>query len=270
MTLSEDFKKPINIIFLILAIAGLASGFYFYKASQKTKSISYHIDEPSSLIYDSNNSSSAIKVLEKDSIPIKDNVYLLTGVIWNSGDLPILREDVRQSLSINLSSAKKILDFKIIKQTDPSIANFNLIKNSNNSLVLKWKYFDPGYAFKFQIIYTGFDKAQFILDGRVLDIKQFNRFPYLGNEINPKPIFVILIAVSSFLLWFISRLNKANNTFIIRLKNYLIAKENIGITMITLKTMAITFLLLGIYSLINLVLTLVDLYNYLNTNIPFR
>jgi len=175
MTFIEDLKKPINYISIVLAILGIASGFFFYLNSKKNKAISYNITEPSSLIYDSKNSSSAIKVIEKDSIPIKDNVYILTGTIWNSGNLPITNEDVRQNLSLNLASSKKILDFKIIKQTDPSIAKFNLTSKDGKSLSLSWKYFDPGYGFKFQIIYSGYENSQFNLTGKILDIDEFQK-----------------------------------------------------------------------------------------------
>jgi hypothetical protein len=175
MTITEDFKKPINLIFLLLAIAGIALSFFFYFNGRKTKAISYQINEPSSLIYDSKNSSSAIKVLEKDSIPIKDNVYILTGKIWNSGDIPIDNHDVRESIALNLLSSKKILDFKIVKQSDPTIAKFQLSKKNNNSLLLSWRYFDPGYEIEFQIIYTGYQDSKFNLSGKVLDINKFEK-----------------------------------------------------------------------------------------------
>jgi hypothetical protein len=175
MTISEDFKKPVNVIFLLLAITGIGLSIFFYFNGRKTKSISYQINEPASLIYDSKNASSAIKVLERDSVLVKDNVYLLTGVIWNSGDIPIPIQEVRKKISLNLAYAKKILDFKIVKQTDRDVASFDLTKNNRNSLSLSWKYFDPKYGFRFQIIYTGKENPQFSLVGKILDVSEFKK-----------------------------------------------------------------------------------------------
>lgn len=175
MDSKEDFKKPLNVVFLFLAIASLALSVFLYFNGKKTRNISYQIDEPSNLIYDSKNSSSKIKVILKDSIAIKDNVYLLSGVIWNDGDLPISKEDVRQTLMLTLTNTKEILDFKIVKQTYPDIAKFRLSQINSKSLVLDWKYFDPDFAFKFQIIYTGYNNARLNLTGKILDVKSFKQ-----------------------------------------------------------------------------------------------
>jgi len=183
MTLSNDFKRPVNVVFLLLALVGILLSIFFYFTGRKTKAISFQINEPSSLIFDSHNASSAISVIEHDSVPIKDNVYLLTGVIWNSGNESISIDDIRQNISLNLFSAKKILDFKITKQTDPTIAKFNLVKTTDSSIALFWKYFDPGYGFKFQIIYTGDNSAEFNLKGKILDIKEFEKVNTQDNEL---------------------------------------------------------------------------------------
>jgi len=197
----EDFKKPINIIFLLFAIIGLASSFYFYSVGKKIKSISYQTDEPSYLIYDNKNSTSAIRVVDKDSLIIKNNVYLLTGVVWNSGNLPISNDDVRLSINLNLPNALKIIDFKIVKQIDPEVANFKLTKLSNKSLSLSWKYFDPGYSFRFQIIYTGYENSQFNLSGKILDLSNFKNEVAVKKDPSQREIYVfslILVIILAF------------------------------------------------------------------------
>lgn len=192
MTFFEDAKKPYNIFTTGLAFIGIALGVFFYIKSTKNKSISYQISEPSSIIYNSKNSSSKIQVLERikdttkekrlsDSLssylfnPIQSDVFLLTGVIWNSGDLPIDSKDVRKMMELNLKGANKILDFKIAKQIDPEVADFALTQKSFRTIRLTWKYFDPGYALKFQIIYTGDENAQFDLEGKILGVTNFEK-----------------------------------------------------------------------------------------------
>ena len=191
MTFIEEIKKPVNLFFAFLGIAGLAWGVFTYVTEKKVKSLSYQVTEPSSLIYDSKNSSSKIKVMVRmeDSLktqnnfkdidtvymPVEGNVYLLTGVIWNSGDKPITKEDIRKEITLTLASAKRILEFKIVKQIDSEVAKFRLVHRSNNSIVLNWNYFDPGYAFKFQVIYSGNENSSFKLAGKILEIKTFQK-----------------------------------------------------------------------------------------------
>lgn len=198
MTFKEDILRPFNYISLSLAIVGIVLAVFFYLDGKRTKSISYHIDQPS-LIYDSENASSAIKVVAKDSSPIDDDVYLLTGIIWNSGNLPISNEDVRKTISVSLSPSEKILDYKIVKQTDRDIAKFLLVKNDNKSLNLAWQYFDPGYGLKFQVIYTGDDNPKFILSGKVLDVKSFSNIKQIERPSYVLAGFILLGLVGVFI-----------------------------------------------------------------------
>ncbi len=175
MTQLNDFKKPVNIISLLIGVLGIILSLLFYFNGKKIKSISYSIAETPSLIFDSQNSTSAIKLYEKDTILIKRNVYLLTGTIWNSGNLPIDKTDVRIPITLNLNKSDRILDFSVTKQKDASIASFVLNKIGNNILKLDWKYFDPNFGFSFQIIYEGDISNNFQLYGKILDISNFHK-----------------------------------------------------------------------------------------------
>lgn len=175
MTYFNDFKKPVNIISLFIGVLGIILSLLFYFNGKKVKSISYSLAEAPSLIFDSKNSSSAIKLYEKDTVLIKSNVYLLTGTIWNSGNLPVEKIDIRLPVTLNLYKSNRILDFKITKQKDPSIANFVLTKISNSTLGLDWKFFDPNYGFSFQVIYEGDIIHNFQLKGKILDVSNFSQ-----------------------------------------------------------------------------------------------
>ncbi|MBL0273601.1 MAG: hypothetical protein IPQ06_11165, partial [Chitinophagaceae bacterium] len=201
MTFISDFKKPINIIPLIIGILGIVLSFFFYFDGKKVKNVSYSLPETPSLIFDSKNSSSAIKLYEKDTVLISRNVYLLTGMIWNSGNLPIDKSDIRVPITLVLDKSNRILDFKIIKQKDSSIANFVLSKTNNNILSLDWRYFDPHFGISFQIIYEGDVTHSFQLKGKILDVSNF-----LQEKINNKPKSLWswdFILILSFLILFL-------------------------------------------------------------------
>ena len=84
MSSIDDFKKSVNFIGLLLGVIGIVLSLIFYFNEKKVKQLAFFQNGSTSLIYDSKNSSSSIKMYEGDSILTTNNVYLLTGTIWNS------------------------------------------------------------------------------------------------------------------------------------------------------------------------------------------
>lgn len=190
-SLLDEAKKPFNkltlrlaYVSIVIGILGLIVGAVFYYKSIKEKNISYQIYEPTSLIYDSQNAFSKIKLIEKDSILIAENVYLLTGKIWNSGDLPIEKSDMRKQLSFVLGGAKRILDFKAFYLNDLVEANFKIEKDYDNSLKIDWDYFDPNFGFSFQILYLGNKSSDFKITGNVLGISNLSTLKSDSYKLN--------------------------------------------------------------------------------------
>ncbi len=173
MNFIEEIKKPFNFISLTIGIIGIFLSIFFFLKSQKSKEISYQFEDTSSLLYDSNNLSSSILISYKDSLPIRNNVYLINGVIWNSGDYEIEKKDVRKVLNIALDNHVKIIDYKILEEKDKSISGFKLNRDSFNTLTVDWDYFDPKFGFKFQIIYENSKPSQINLKGKIFDIDEF-------------------------------------------------------------------------------------------------
>lgn len=175
MTLLEEIKRPFNLITLTMALISIMLSIIFYYNGKNIKEISYSINNESSLIFDSKNSTSKIKLIEFDSVKIPNNVYLISGTIWNSGNKPILKEDIRKSLTIELSKKSRILDYKIVKEKEKEISKFYLSQICNNILEVHWSYFDPDYGFYYQIIYTSEDISEINIKGKVLDISDFRK-----------------------------------------------------------------------------------------------
>jgi len=204
MTIIDEIKKPFNVITLTLTIFSIALSVVFYFKSVKEKSLSFQLNQPSALIYDSKNSFPSLKMYEKDTIPIDGNVYLLTGAIWNSGDFSFDKSDIRLPLTVVLKKTNRILDFKITKQKDEMVSNFKLTKLNPNSLKIDWDYFDPGFGLIFQIIYIGEENPDFELNGKILDVESFkNKVKPESRNIKEKLLWIIL-AFFNFLMaiWF--------------------------------------------------------------------
>lgn len=195
MNFWEEFKRPFNIVTLTLAVVGVVLAYYFYHKDHRFREIDYNL-LPVSKIFDKTKATPAIKLVEKDTIPIKDNVYLIAGTIWNNGNTPISKEDIRKQLSIKLADCKRILDFNIVKQNDSALAKFTLNKKDDNSLNIDWAYFDPKFGFTFQIIYIGSEDPHFCLEGKILDIEEFKNMQTTQNSIWVMALFIVIAAAS--------------------------------------------------------------------------
>jgi hypothetical protein len=239
MTLIQELRKPYNLITFILTIFSILISFYFYFKAEKEKALSFNIQEPTSLIFDSKKSVSTITIYEKDSVPIRQNIYLLTGTIWNTGDYPIYKSDLRQPLSISLKTSNRILDYKINKQKDNAIAYFTLKKIDNSNINIDWKYFDPNYGFKFQVIYVGDSDSGIKLKGKILDISEFEQIE-ITKEIDPYSKYISLVVMLLALIngVFVSKKMFRKNPIDIRLRilnGLLVLVPLIGIGYIVVK-----------------------------------
>ena len=173
----EDLKRPVNAIALGIGLLSLVLSVVFYYDSQKSRTPAFLEEARRPKIYDNKLSSATIKVLDKNAVPITDDIYLLTISFWNAGAIPIEPEDVRQPVRINISGAKRVVDYSIVSQTSPDIAQITLTEvaqqSADNSIIpleLSWKHLDPNFGAKVQILYTGPEDAPISLSGNIVGV----------------------------------------------------------------------------------------------------
>lgn len=145
--------------------------YLFYYNTIQVKNISYSVSEVRK-IFDNTQVTNKIKILDKNSKEIKQDVFIATISLWNSGNLPIEPFDIRLPIELASNLPIKIIDYKIIKEIDPEITNFKLIETKNNMNIL-WKHFDPKSGLKFQLLYQGKENVNFFLKGKILGINNF-------------------------------------------------------------------------------------------------
>lgn len=153
-------KRFWGYLFGIITVAGFAIGiigFILLISSIKISEISYNIQTPSYKIYDNEliSQTSTLNFILKDSIDVDQNIFLATFSIWNSGDLPIKKEDLREKIEIKFSGVDKLLDLKVIKEVEEGISEFVLKQVNDSVFLLDWDFFDPAYGLKIQFIYFG-------------------------------------------------------------------------------------------------------------------
>lgn len=207
-----------------LAVAGLILGIFgilltVYLAKEKKREPVYSVIKTPSLIFDRFNASSNIKLIVNDSLLLSENVYITTLVVWNKGKLPITKEDIREDLFIYCSdSTSKMLEFNIMEENESGVSNFKLIPK-NDSLQIGWDYFDPGFGFKIQVIYTGNDTTKIVVSGKVLGSKVKQVTTKEKGSLSPFTLFLIIVLVYSLLIFqiwtFIDLLKRANTELVI-------------------------------------------------------
>src|SRR2546423_2429836 len=150
MSTLDDFKRPVNAIALAIALVSLALTVVFYYNAKKEARPTFLSEEKRPKIYDSKISSANIKVLDKNSVAITDDIYLLTIRFWNSGELPIEPENVRKPVRLSISGVKQLIDYSIVDQTYPDIAQIKATEvppdstsGSTAQLEISWKHLDP-------------------------------------------------------------------------------------------------------------------------------
>ncbi len=184
------FKEPFNIVTLSVTILSIGLAIFFWLDGRKTHSISYQTINPISRIFDSKNITPSIQIYTTDSIPIMDDVWLLTGTIWNSGDFSFVKTDIISPISITIGDSLRIIDFDITRQEDADYAKFTLSQKSEHELSVGWNYFESDYGFEYQIIFIGdVTDLDINIDGKVRDVK---RFKYVEHLSGPQITIIIL------------------------------------------------------------------------------
>jgi len=173
-----DARKPFNLVMMVIAVAALVFGFVTWYLSQQVAEISFQVlqipvintvqvqmpsrsgvSEPSR----------PFTVLDNKGQPIKTNIYAAEIVVWNTGDLELGPAKVRRPLTVKIDGSVQILDSGVSRITDP-IAEAIASEIDNNTIEIRWKYFDPGTAFRIRIIYTSEIQQTLTLSANVLGV----------------------------------------------------------------------------------------------------
>lgn len=177
----EDFKRPSFIITFIIAVISVLLSIYFYNVGKQEREPIFTITTNPINIFNSANSSPSLKLIDRDSNIIKNDVYLIEFVIWNRGNLKIDPIDVRDSIKIKIKNSIKIIDYNIV-QTNSNYSNFSLNYSTTdtikNTLTLHWLYFDPDNAFKIKVVYIGDSKPEIEILGSILSVNSIKIVDY--------------------------------------------------------------------------------------------
>ena len=230
MTIWSDIKRPINIITLSIGFLSIVVSLILYSASLKTREPVFYADDTKGKIFDSSLTSPAIKVLDKKDQLIAEDIFLVTATFWNAGELPIEPEHVRKPIHMTLTPVKRILDYKILDQVEPDIAQIKLDdvtisegQVSSNEVQVTWAHLDPGYGARFQMIYIGEEDAEISFTGKISGVDKIKNTKPLGKKYKfIDSLFSLFLGMISYLVVRLSvsgykDIKRNESTFVIKI-----------------------------------------------------
>ncbi len=174
----EDFKRPFNILTLVLTILFGLLSIYFYRVSRQKREIAVLWSDIST-VYNSKSSTPKISVLDADKKLVTNDILLVTLTFWNSGNLPIEPSDLRVPMAVLFKKCDRVLDSTVLKSTDPQLSKFTFETPdvtdapSDKGVIIHWEHLDPNMGAECQFIYAGTKPSLASVSGRFAGIGNF-------------------------------------------------------------------------------------------------
>ncbi|MFI1770207.1 hypothetical protein [Thalassobellus citreus] len=127
-----DFKTLMTIIGIVLPIV-------LFIISKNVKELSFKNIAITELVSDKNISDESIKVFFDNEQVF--NLYSISSILTNTGNVPILNSELLNSIHINFQDSVKVLKYSI--NTKPSNIKLNQELQSGNTLILKPDLLNP-------------------------------------------------------------------------------------------------------------------------------
>jgi len=117
-------------------------------------------------------SSPPFRVVDSKGTDISTNIYAADITIWNSGNIELGADKIRQPLTISLAGDPKIFDRGINRASD-AFLDLNVSAVSPNGAEIRWRYLDPNAGFRVRIIYASNEQQTLSIIGNILGVSEF-------------------------------------------------------------------------------------------------
>ncbi|MEM6256320.1 MAG: hypothetical protein AAF821_25685 [Cyanobacteria bacterium P01_D01_bin.156] len=104
---------------------------------------------------------------------------MATITFWNAGNVSIEQDDIRKPIRFEFVEAERVLDTAVLAAVHPEIGEYQLdISQSeanilSNQVGLSWKYLDPNFGVKFNVIYVSNQPSKVDIKGNILGSDSF-------------------------------------------------------------------------------------------------
>ncbi len=132
----NDLKKPSFVIMLVITIIVAIPGVFFFFKSRQIQRPTYIIEDEITKIYDSQRMSPKLTLLDKNKKAIEGDVYHVIIQFWNSGNVSIEPKDIWKPIEFIIDPCERIIDYSIIKTSEPETTDFVLLPGSSPNALL--------------------------------------------------------------------------------------------------------------------------------------
>lgn len=192
-------KKYLDVISILIGLAGIGLGIYFYSQSKEIRDLSYSISPSKALVLDSKRASK-LRVLY-DSTIISSDIVAIQLAIWNRGKQSIKKSNILKNIEVKNNNRVKILETSI-RKVSREVTNFSVVQNNynNGNIPLNWDILENNDGAVLQILYAGNLNAKFFLNG-IIEGQENIHCIDINNEENSTVYFIsIILGIFVFLM----------------------------------------------------------------------
>ncbi|AWL09499.1 hypothetical protein HME7025_01646 [Aquirufa nivalisilvae] len=173
-------NPALNIISLLLGVAGILFSFYFYFKSKRSKIPTFAI-RTINLIRDKIQKIDTVEILYSGEKV--NNLSISKIAIWNDGKETINKTDVASNnpLKIKIKDNFKFLDAKVLYQKNDANDFIIQISTDRNFINIAFDYFDFEDGIVLELFHTGNTSEDLYIDGKIKSVKSIIRRDSIGT-----------------------------------------------------------------------------------------
>ena len=173
-SLWSELKNPgtaTGVIGIVIGVIGIVLAIYFHYKSEKFSEVEMFVEQIQ--VFDKTKSGVVpLRVLDAFGNQIDNNIFAASITIWNSGNVEIKKEDVRQPFRLSVRGGdSNVIDITPLFYSKENIDGFSVDHNNGE---INWHHFDAGEGLKVRIIYTSSTMQSVELSGRAVGTAVFD------------------------------------------------------------------------------------------------
>jgi hypothetical protein len=164
-------KNALNLLSILIGVAGLVTGAYFYATAREVRRPILVVAEPRIELLRSRPLSSApIRVMTPDGRVVSSDVTLVRWYFWNAGKRSIKASDVLEPVRIILANSRsRILDSRVLK-TSRALTQIDVRRDQadpDHALVIGFGILEQDDGFSAQLILEGDPATRLVVAGAI-------------------------------------------------------------------------------------------------------
>jgi len=163
----QDFKKPINLIPLIVSIISLSFAFISYDSRSDGRELSYK--SLHNKIMESEPLTEIMGIYTEDGERVEQDVYVSYISFWNSGKIAINRSDILKEIEVVLNDRGRFISANKVSVRGEGITKIEAVTATKKSISISMDQLDLDMGAKYQFIYTAENREKIRIFDKVIE-----------------------------------------------------------------------------------------------------